>query len=107
MSPNDFGKITVEKCRKVAVSDYLKKFREQFKENILTSVMEAAGMEISLASTRTGFGGIRYWFVCPQCERKIGVILVHTITQVVGCRHCLGVEYTKKRFKGMIENNLG
>ena len=107
MSPNDFGKITVEKCRKVAVNDYLKMFRSQFKENILSSVAEAVGTEISLTSTRTGFGGIRYWFVCPQCKRNIGVILVHPITEKVGCRECVGVEYTKKRFKGMIESNLG
>lgn len=107
MSPNDFGKITVEKCRKVAISDYLKDFRVKFKENILASVVEAVGVEISLSPTKTGFGGIRYWFVCPQCKRNIGVILVHPINQSVGCRQCLGVEYSKKRFKGMIEGNLG
>lgn len=107
MSPNDFGRITVERCQKLAISDYLKIYRTQFKENILASVTEAAGIDISLTSTKTGFGGIRYWFVCPQCRRKIGVLLVHPLSRSVGCRHCLGVEYAKKRFKGMVENNLG
>lgn len=107
MNPNDSGKFTVEKCRKISISDYIRQFRTQFKEAVVSSVAESVGTEIGIATTRTGFGGIRFWFVCPHCERKIGIILVHPISGMIGCRRCLGVDYTSRRYKGMAEAKLG
>jgi hypothetical protein len=33
----------------------------------------------------------------------VGILYVHPITHAVGCRTCLGLEYRKRRFKGMAE----
>lgn len=106
MTPNDFGKITIEDCQKISVSDYLKKFRDEFKQAVLSSVADVVGEDISLSTSRTHFGGKRYWFTCPHCNKRIGTLLIHPISQKVGCRKCLGVNYKKRKFSGMLESNL-
>jgi hypothetical protein len=61
---------------------------------------------ISLTVSKTRFNGLRYWFSCPMCQRRVGVLYVHPLTSEVGCRHCLKLDYRSRRYKGMIENNL-
>jgi PleD family two-component response regulator len=105
MNPNDFGKnITVEDCSRFSMSTYLKSFPTNVVENVLGSILEVLRTRVTLTTTPARFGGVRFWFLCPQCEKRIGVLLVHPLTDKVGCRKCLGVEYRAKRFKGMVEN---
>jgi len=106
MKPNDFGKITVEDCERLPITACLKTFRSQMKTAFLKASLEAAGIKVGLTTTETGFGGIRHWFVCPGCGKRIGVILIHPTTRKVGCRECIGVEYRGKRFKGMLESDV-
>lgn len=102
--PNNLGKkFIVEECQKVTITEYLDKFRRKFKEEVLGSVLEIAKQEVSLSTTKTGFGGIRYWFDCPSCSRRVGTLLVHPLNQKIGCRICLGLDYRSRRYKGMIE----
>jgi predicted RNA-binding Zn-ribbon protein involved in translation (DUF1610 family) len=60
---------------------------------------------IELTPSRTAFGGIRYWFKCPNCGDRVGMLFVQPITRVIGCRKCLGLEYRSRKYKGMIENS--
>jgi len=107
MKPNNLGKkFTVEECQKVKIGDYLSDFKHKFKEAILSSALDATGQEIGLTSTKTGFNGVRYWFRCPICDKRIGVVLVHPMNHKVGCRECLNVDYRKRLYKGMCESNL-
>ncbi len=106
MKPNDFGKITVEDCQRLPITACLKAFQTQMKMAFLKSSLETAGIKIGLATTETGFGGVRYWFICPGCGKRIGVILIHPMTGKIGCRKCIEVEYRGKRFKGMIEDSM-
>ena len=62
------------------------------------------GIDIELIATETKFNGMRFWFKCPQCERRVGVLFKHTITEIIGCRICLNLHYRKQRYKGMVEN---
>jgi len=105
LMPNNLGKkFVVEECQKLSVKNYLERFRLTLKQEILDSVVEVAKQKIELETTKTGFGGTRHWFKCPSCKRRIGVLLVHPLSHRVGCRACLGLEYRKRRYKGMIEN---
>jgi len=45
---------------------------------------------VLLARTRCHYGGYRYWFVCPRCEQRAGVIY---IADTPGCRRCLKLRY--------------
>lgn len=105
MKPNDFGKtFLVEECQKVEINSFLRSAKSKLKETLLSSELTAQGISILLISSRTGFGGTRYWFKCPSCNRRMGTLFVHAISQNLGCRECLGLEYRKRRFKGMVEN---
>ena len=106
MTPNDFGKkILVDRCQKISFSDFLKEANKQLKKSTLQLLIEADGFEISIKESKTGSGGVRYWFDCPLCHKRTSVIYRHPVSQILGCRRCLKLDYRKHRYKGMIEGN--
>ena len=103
MTNNNLGKnLLVEHCHKVAVSDILRKY----KESILHSQFEIMTTDVRLTTSQTGNGGTRFWFVCPNCKRRVGILLVHPLQGRLGCRACLNLEYKQRRFKGMLESKI-
>ena len=107
MNPNNLGRIyLVDECQKVSIADFTKQFRDQMKAFYLKAEVEASGNKIWLTTSRTGFGGKRYWFSCPLCNGRVGTLFKHPIAEMLGCRACLGLEYRKRRYKGMAENDV-
>ena len=106
LNPNNLGKFLVEDCQKIAISCFLKKSKEKLKKILITSEIDAGGIAIELTSSNTHFGGLRYWFKCPICEKRVGTLFIHPLNQQVGCRGCLGLEYRGRRYKGMVENSI-
>jgi len=105
--PNDLGKkYLVEECQKIRIGDFLRTYRNKLKEIILSSQLEFPELKIELATSKTYYNGIRFWFKCPFCKKRAGVLLKHPVTDKIGCRRCLNLEYRKRRYKGMIEGNL-
>ncbi len=103
--PNDFGtSFTVETCPKIKIYDLLKQCREEFKKKMISSQLKMMGINIELIGSGTKFNGTRFWFKCPVCERRIGVLFKHPVSQSIGCRLCLNIRYKKQRYKGMIES---
>lgn len=45
---------------------------------------------IGITTTPCNYGGVRYWFTCPGCQRRVGVLYRNGIFV---CRHCIGVGY--------------
>lgn len=108
MRPNDLGKtFLVEECQKIHISTLLRAFRLKLKDALIRSELSMQGVIVELITSNTGFGGVRYWFKCPQCKRRSGVLFTHAVSQNLGCRSCLGLEYRKRRYKGMVENSIG
>jgi hypothetical protein len=106
MKPNDFGKkYLTEQCQKIGLSDFIGKTKGQFKESILQAYIEAEGYQILLGRSKTGFGGTRLWFSCPLCNRRAGVLYKHPVSQILGCRRCLRLDYRKHRYSKMAENS--
>lgn len=104
LTPNDFGSpLIVETCQKVKIDDLLKQCRDGFKESMMTSQLKFMGIDVELITTETKFNGVRFWFKCPQCERRVGVLFKHPLSQAIGCRLCLHLRYRKQRYKGMVE----
>jgi len=106
-TPNNLGKtFLVEECQKIKIEDFLKQYQNKLKEIVLNSELEALGWNIGLSISKTHYGGIRFWFKCPICKFRVGVIFKHPLTSSIGCRGCLKLEYRKRRYKGMIEGDL-
>ncbi|MDE2021913.1 MAG: hypothetical protein KGI71_03305 [Patescibacteria group bacterium] len=104
MMPNDFGKsvTTVEDCTRLSIKYLLAHLGEDNVTDWLNAKICVAQQDIRLVTTRAFFGGLRYWFCCPQCDKKLAVLLWHPDGRI-GCRECLGVDYRARRFKGMVE----
>ena len=49
--------------------------------------------QISLVTTPCNFGGIRYWFGCPDCGRRVGVLYLAPGDVYFRCRHCSNLSY--------------
>jgi len=107
LRPNDLGKtFLVEDCQKIVISDFLKKYKVKLKELILKSELEILDISVELTTSQAGFKGVRFWFKCPFCAKRVGVLFKHPLNNKIGCRVCLKLEYRKRRYKGMLEEKL-
>ena len=103
LKPNDLGKkYLVEDCQKISIVSFSREAKRKLKESFISSEIEMAGIKVELTTTKTYVGGVRYWFKCI-CGRRVGVLLIHPMSNTLGCRECLGLEYKKRRYKGMEE----
>ena len=103
MKPNDLGKISlVEENRKIEINTLLRQVKPKLKEHLLNLELSIHGTPVLLISSITGFGGIRYWFKCPMCSKRVGTIYTHPTSQNLACRGCLNLKYSKSRYKGMM-----
>lgn len=107
MMVNDLGKKNlVESCACIKITDFLRQYKRQFNNLMLSAGIELLGIEITLTTSKTGNGGIRVWFTCPICETRVGIIYKHPLNYSIGCRKCLNLEYRKRRYKGMLESEI-
>jgi hypothetical protein len=49
--------------------------------------------KILIVSTRPRFGGYRYWMICPECKKRIGVLYLPPGEHRFLCRHCYNLRY--------------
>jgi hypothetical protein len=107
LNSNNLGKtFLVEDCQKIGIKPFIKRYKSGLRDAMLTSDIEVVGERIGLTTSKVGNNGYRYFFLCPICNRRVGVLFKHPLSELVGCRLCLGLEYRKRRYKGMIESNI-
>jgi len=51
--------------------------------------------EVSLVTTDCNLGGVRYWFGCPTCGSRVGVIYL-SASNYFTCRHCNDLTYQSR-----------
>lgn len=49
---------------------------------------------ISIVTTQLHYGGKRYWWVCAECDRRVGVLYCPPGAAYWRCRHCYQITYT-------------
>ncbi len=89
--------------QKITIDEVVSRVNEELKRQKLQAQIEVMGFDLALSTTKTCFNGIRYWFSCPICGGRARTIYKHPTSSQIGCRVCLGLQYRKQRFKGMIE----
>jgi len=47
----------------------------------------------SLLTTPCNYGGVRYWFACPSCYRRVGALYLARGDIYFRCRHCNNLTY--------------
>ena len=59
--------------------------------------------QVSLVTTPCNFGGVRYWFACPDCWRRVGVLYLAPGDVYFRCRHCNNLSYWSRNTSGLEE----
>lgn len=104
LTPNNFGKIyLIDECPKIKIKDFVKKYKEEIKKLLIESELKAMGENIELTTSKTNYNGLRFWFKCPICHKRAGVLYKRPLNNQIGCRKCLNLDYRKHRYKGMAE----
>ena len=107
MNLNNFGRIILtDECQKIEMKSFLKQVKPKLKESLLQSTIELNGLKVGLTTSCTGNDGKRWWFTCPLCERRCGVLYQHPVSKTLGCRICLNLRYRKSAKKGMLEEEI-
>ncbi len=55
--------------------------------------------QVMLLTTKCNYGGTRYWFECPSCYERVG-IMYHR-SGYFACRHCQHLTYESKKVNGV------
>ena len=98
--------VLVEQCSRIDINKAISLISPQIKEQLLKSYVNFQGYDVGLESTVTAFGGERYWFKCPLCNKRSGVLYLHPVSNLVGCRSCLNIEHKSRRYKNMLESRV-
>lgn len=93
----------IEQCQKIRIDEVVRQAVRQSKQSLISSGIQISDHSVQLTTTKTQFGGQRTWFICPACQQRCGVLLQHPLSNEIGCRRCLDLDYRKQRYKGMIE----
>lgn len=93
LNPSDLDKIlTLDGLQKIDVDQLVKLVKTRLKRSLLEAEIRGFDSDIRLTTTRTRFGGEKFWFVCPACGGRCGQIYVNVAGEC-GCRKCVGVNY--------------
>lgn len=72
----------------------------RLKINLLTKLylhgaesIDLENQRIALSTTVCNFGGKRYWFTCPKCKLRVGVLYCPEGHSLFECRNCKNLKY--------------
>jgi len=98
LSPIKYGSFTAEQCQRVDINELMKKIECLLKEELLKIELKGLGNDIKLSSSKTGNGGTRYWFFCPSCNKRVGVLYRLPGSNSLQCRRCNKLQYSAARY---------
>ncbi len=62
--------------------------------------------EVKLDRTEPNYGGIRWWFICPKCGRRVSRLYRPSYTHYFFCRHCYDLTYESVQSAGSWADKL-
>lgn len=86
------SKVTIEECQRISIS-------EVELQSYDPSVIEVNDQTVKITKTRCNLGGWRYWFVCPMCNRRIGMLYRKPLGSSFLCRHCQNLTYQLTKYR--------
>ena len=79
-------------------SDYIRLFYTEGKGSEATKM----DYKVKLTTTACHFGGHRYWFICPFCNRRVAKLYLPPGGKYFACRHCCDLTYYSQLRSGDI-----
>lgn len=73
------------------------RYREGYKKYIIIKFPNSSIMQtVYLTDTQCNLGGERFWFLCPDCNKRVGVLYLCELGYF-SCRLCLSLVYESQR----------
>jgi hypothetical protein len=85
------SRTTVEDCQKISIQN-LNKLGYGIE-------LDINGIKIGLTTSKCNYGGCRYWFICPSCKRRVGVLYRKPLNKLFLCRKCNNLTYQLTKFR--------
>lgn len=83
-----------------SLSDYQKLPIKQYRHSLLNTANSLSfsyqyrgkeyNYKIGITHTKCHYGGVRNWWLCPKCDRRVSVLYC---AGAFVCRHCIGANY--------------
>jgi len=107
------SKLILENCEQINISTIVRKLKEEifkqkpdisigeFELSIDKRLAEISALSLKYKSplrvitthTVLNYGGKRYWFICPGCKRRVGVLYKPECGDIFKCRDCYNLIY--------------
>lgn len=107
------SKLILENCEQINISTIVRKLKEEiFLQKPVISIGEfelfldkklaevsalslkhKSPLRIIITHTIPNYGGKRYWFICPGCKRRVGVLYKPEHGDIFKCRDCYNLIY--------------
>ena len=89
MTLNDYGKqkTLADACQRIEVRKIVGEHGKLMKHSLGESGININEVHISFTGSRTGNGGLRFWFSCPVCSKRVGTL--YQCSGGIGCRTVL------------------
>jgi len=62
---------------------------------------------IKMVSTTCHYGGVRWWFACPTCKRRVGTVHLAPGARRFACRRCHDLTYAARQDRRRYGGYLG
>lgn len=63
-----------------------------YRHTLLTSIL-VGNQLIKLTTSSCNYGGKRYWYLCPKCQVRVGVLYRPLGDNSFECRNCKNLKY--------------
>jgi len=94
------SKTLIEHCQPISTSSL------ELAGFSITSI-EINGQLVKISVTRCNYGGLRVWFVCPNCQKRVGKLFRKPLFEEFFCRRCNDLAYLSTRIRrSLIEGDI-
>ncbi len=94
-------KTLVEHCQKLNINDLIHCIKSELIKAKLKSRINILGQDLEITTTPCYFGNERIWFLCPVCTRRVGTLYKPPAKNMLLCRKCHNLSYSKSRYSKM------
>lgn len=84
------NRLTVEECERLSVSQLV------FNSPVFTVQINTQNVLIN--QTKCNYGGTRKWFICPNCNRRVGTLYRKPVSSHFYCRNCQNLTYQLRKY---------
>lgn len=85
---------TLSNHSRLSISDYHQQLTQLSTQSTVTLDYLHQGRrysyQVEVTTTPCNYGGVRYWWSCPKCSKRVAVL--YCAGKYV-CRHCMGLNY--------------